>query len=57
MKFTSMDWTTDGRLVVLGETDHKGFVAVWRPGTTKLQIKRLRLPQRASGSDSFAPLR
>jgi hypothetical protein len=56
-KFTSIDWTTDGRLVVLGQTDYKGFVAVWRAGAAKLQIKRLRLPQRTSGSDSFAPLR
>ena len=57
LKFTSMDWTSDGRLVVLGEANHNGFVAVWRPGAAKLQIKRLRLPQRTSGSDSFAPLR
>jgi hypothetical protein len=57
LKFTSIGWTTDGRLVVLGETDHNGLVAVWRPGAAKLQIKRLRLPQRTSGSDSFAPLR
>jgi hypothetical protein len=56
LKFTSMEWTSDGRLVVLGETDGKGFVAVWRPGAAKLQVKRLRLPQRTSGSDSFAPL-
>jgi hypothetical protein len=57
LKFTSMDWTTDGRLVILGETDHEGFVAVWRPGAAKLRIKRLRLPERTSGSDSFASLR
>jgi hypothetical protein len=57
LKFTSINWTTDGRLVVLGETDHKGIVAVWRPGAAKLQIKPLRLPQRTSGSDTFAPLR
>jgi hypothetical protein len=56
LKFTSMEWTRDGRLVVLGESDGKGFVAVWRPGAAKLQVKRLRLPQRTSGSDSFAPL-
>ena len=56
LKFTSMEWTRDGRLVVLGESDGKGFVAVWRPGAAKLQVKRLRLPERTSGSDSFAPL-
>jgi len=56
LKFTSMQWTRGGRLVILGETGRKGFVAVWRPGAAKLQMKEVRLPQRASGSDSFAPL-
>jgi hypothetical protein len=28
LKFTSMEWTSDGRLVVLGRSDGKGFVAV-----------------------------
>jgi hypothetical protein len=56
LKFTSMQWTRGGRLVILGETDQKGFVAVWRPGAAKLQVERVRVPQRTSGSDSFAPL-
>jgi hypothetical protein len=56
LKFTSMEWTSDGRLVFLGETDGEGFIAVWRPGAAKLRVKRMRLPQRTSGSDSFAPL-
>jgi hypothetical protein len=56
LKFTSMQWTRGGRLAILGETGRKGFVAVWRPGAAKLQIKQVRLPQRTSGSDSFAPL-
>jgi hypothetical protein len=56
LKFTSMEWTRDGRLVILGESAGSGFVAVWRPGAAKLQIRRVRLPLRTSGSDSFAPL-
>jgi len=57
LKFTSMAWTHDGRLVLLGERDRKGFVAVWRPGQRRLAVKAVRLPDRsASGSDSFAPL-
>jgi hypothetical protein len=56
LKFTSMEWTRDGRLVVLGESRGRGFVAVWRAGAAKLQVKRVRLPLRTSGSDSFAPL-
>jgi hypothetical protein len=57
LKFTSMEWTTDGRLVFLGETREKGFVAIWRSGRTQLEIRRVRLPERTSGSDSFAVLR
>jgi hypothetical protein len=57
LKFTSLAWTHDGRLVLLGERDRKGFVAVWRPGQRRLAVKTVRLPDRsASGSDSFAPL-
>jgi|tagenome__1003787_1003787.scaffolds.fasta_scaffold20699817_1 hypothetical protein len=56
LKFTSMEWTRDGRLVVLGENGGAGFVAVWRPGAATLQVKWVRLPLRTSGSDSFASL-
>jgi hypothetical protein len=54
LKATSMDWTADGRLVLLGEDDRGAFVAVWRPGAKALAVKRVRLPQRTSGSDTFA---
>jgi hypothetical protein len=57
LKFTDMAWTDDGRFVLLGEDDRGGFVAVWRPGEERLAVKRVRLPQRTSGSDSFAILR
>jgi hypothetical protein len=57
LKFTSMAWTRDGRLVVLGERNRRGFVAVWRPGQRRLALKPVQLPDRTeSGSDSFAPL-
>jgi hypothetical protein len=56
LKRTSLEWTSDGRLVLLGD-DHRGeFVAVWRPGERHLRIKSIKLPQRTSGSDSFAVL-
>jgi hypothetical protein len=55
LKFTSMAWTGDGRLVLLGERDGKGFVGVWRPGRRRLALKSVHLPERA-GSDAFAPV-
>lgn len=55
LKVTSMEWTNDGRLVVLGEDDRK-FVAVWRPGQRDLFLKRVEFPRRSGYSDSFAPL-
>jgi hypothetical protein len=56
LKATSMAWTHDGRLVLLGEDDDGGFVGVWRPGQRRLPLKTLGLPARYGGSDSFAPL-
>jgi hypothetical protein len=56
LKFTSMQWTLDGRLVFLAETDGKAQVAVWKPEDAQLEVKRVRIPQRTSGSDSFALL-
>jgi hypothetical protein len=56
LKRTSVEWTRDGQLVLLGETDARGFVAVWRPGEERLRVKAVKLPQRTSGSDSFAVL-
>jgi hypothetical protein len=57
LKGTSMEWTADGRLVVLGEDERRSFVALWRPGAAALSVKTLRLPRRSGYSDSFAPLR
>ncbi len=57
LKTTSMEWTSDGRLVLLGEDDRRGFVAVWRPGQARLSVKTVKLPRRVGYSDSFAPLR
>ncbi|MBA3475895.1 MAG: hypothetical protein H0T10_03970 [Actinobacteria bacterium] len=58
LKRTSMAWTDDGRLVLLGETNgrEREFVAVWRPGQPRLALKTVHLPERSGGSDSFAIL-
>src|SRR6266498_1514032 len=37
LKFTSMEWTRDGRLVFPVQWNGKSLVAVWRPGDAKLQ--------------------
>jgi hypothetical protein len=53
VKFMSMEWTGDGRLVLAGQFDRVGdAVATWRPGQDHLAIRRLDLPE-PDGSDSF----
>jgi hypothetical protein len=53
LKFTSMQWTGDGRLVLLAETQERTVVGVWRPGRKRIRVRPVRIPQRNSGSDSF----
>jgi hypothetical protein len=53
LKFTSMTWTSDGRLVILAESGGRDVVAVWRPGKSRIAVRPVRLPARESGSDSF----
>jgi hypothetical protein len=56
LKFMSMAWTGDGRLVLAGDFERFGeAMATWRPGQEQLAVKRLALPDYA-GSDSFVPL-
>jgi hypothetical protein len=57
LKRTSLAWTDDGRLVLLGEQGGTDVVAVWRPGDSRLRLRAVDLPAREPGSDSFAPLR
>jgi hypothetical protein len=56
LKATSIEWTDDGRLVLLGESGGRDVVAVWRPGDKRLRLKAVELPERDGGSDTFAPL-
>lgn len=53
LKFTSMSWTNDGRLVWLAQTDGHNVVAVWRPGQKQIAVRRVQLPVRDNGSDTF----
>jgi hypothetical protein len=53
VKFMSMQWTADGRLVLAGDFERFGeAMALWRPGQDHLAIRRLDLPDYA-GSDTF----
>jgi len=56
IKQTSLEWTGDGRLVLLGESNGKNLVAVWRPGQRRLALRTVGL-ERGGGSNSFAILR
>jgi hypothetical protein len=53
LKFTSMAWASRQRLVMLAQTTQHDVVAVWRPGQRRIQVRRVQLPERNSGSDSF----
>jgi hypothetical protein len=54
LKFTSMEWAGDGRLVFLAQSAGLGdLVATWRPGEPRIAVRRVELPERSGGSDSF----
>ena len=57
LKFTSMAWASDGRLVMLAQTGgpsrDRNLVAVWKPGQRQIALRPVRLPARNSGSDTF----
>jgi hypothetical protein len=53
LKFTSWAWTSGSRLVFLAETEGATVVGVWKPGDQRIAVRRVKLPERNSGSDSF----
>jgi hypothetical protein len=57
IKRTSLAWSDDGRLVLLGVSNGEDVVAVWRPGQRRLALKTVQLPELDGGSNSFAVLR
>jgi hypothetical protein len=56
LKFSSMAWTSDDRLVLLLQGGGRTVLAVWHPGSKSLPLRPLDLPERSGGSDSFVPL-
>lgn len=53
LKFTSMSWTSDGRLVTVAETGQRTLLAIWRPGWTRMKVRSLGRVARNGGSDTF----
>lgn len=56
LKFSSMAWTEDGRLVLLLQGGGRTVVGVWTPGARSLPLRVVRLPERTGGSDAFVAL-
>jgi hypothetical protein len=56
LKFSSMAWTSDDRLVLLLESGGRTVLAVWRPGMRTLPLRPVQLPAHTGGSDTFVPL-
>jgi hypothetical protein len=56
LKFSSMAWTSDNRLVLLLESGERTVLAVWRPGSRTLPLRPVQLPAPTGGSDTFVPL-
>jgi hypothetical protein len=57
LKFTSMAWASDSRIVMLvqisGPSGDRDLVAVWEPGQRQIALRLVRLPARNSGSDAI----
>jgi hypothetical protein len=57
LKFTSMAWAPDRRLVMIAGPDGpgagRGLVVIWRPGQRHLALRSIYLRARNSGSDTF----
>jgi hypothetical protein len=56
LKFSSMAWTSDDRLVLLLEGGGRTVLAVWQPGSHTLPLRPVELPAHTGGSDTFVPL-
>jgi len=53
LEFTSIAWARGRRLMILAQTARRDVVGVWAPGQKRISVRRVRLPARDSGSDSF----
>jgi hypothetical protein len=55
LKFSSMAWTRDGRLVLTAHLDDRTELGIYRPGDRAVSIEPLTMPP-YTGSDAFVPL-
>ena len=53
LKATSIAWTPTNTLAILAEAGNASFIGLWRPEDASIRVRRVRLPARQSGSDSF----
>lgn len=56
LKFTTIQWARDGRLVILTRTRGRDAVVVWRPGDLDIRSRYLRIPGRQPTTLGMAAL-
>jgi hypothetical protein len=56
LKFSSMAWAADGRLVLLVRDEDGARIGVYRPGDRSVALRRVELPAASGGSDQFVPI-
>jgi hypothetical protein len=56
LKFSSMAWAADGRLVLLVRDVGGARIGVYRPGDRSVALRRIELPAASGGSDQFVPI-
>jgi hypothetical protein len=56
LKFSSMAWTADDRLVLVLQGGSRTVLAVWKPGSKQLPLREVHLPEHTGNSATFVPL-
>jgi hypothetical protein len=56
LKFSSMAWAADGRLVLLVRDADGARIGLYRPGDHSVALRRVELPPVSGGSDQFVPI-
>ena len=56
LKFSSMAWTRDNRLVMLIHAEDTTRIGVYRPGAAAVALRTVDVPATTGGSDSFVPI-